>query len=56
MHCPITGINIPRFLAAAAAGFVFIFGFEFLVHGKLLNDLYDQTGHLWRRKIQSCPG
>lgn len=48
MHCPITGINIPRFLAAAAAGFVFIFGFEFLVHGKLLNDLYDQTGHLWR--------
>ncbi|GJL86169.1 MAG: hypothetical protein DHS20C02_19440 [Micavibrio sp.] len=48
MHCPITGINIPRYLAAALAGFVFIFAFDFLVHGNLLMDLYEQTSELWR--------
>ena len=48
MHCPITGINIPRFLLSVLGGFAFIFGFDFLVHGNLLAGTYEQTSHLWR--------
>lgn len=48
MHCPITGINIPRFILSLVAGFIFVFGFEFAVHAHLLADLYEQTAELWR--------
>jgi len=48
MHCPCTGINIPRFLACVIAGYAFLFGFDFLVHHILLMDLYTQTADLWR--------
>ena len=48
MHCPCTGINIPRFLAMVVAGYAFMFGFDYLVHHKLLMDLYTQTESLWR--------
>lgn len=48
MHCPITGINIPRFLVSVIAGFVFIFGFDFIIHGQVLADLYAETADLWR--------
>lgn len=27
-HCPVTGVNIPRFTLAVVAGFAFIFGCE----------------------------
>ncbi len=47
-HCPITGVNILRFLASALAGFIFIFGFDFIVHQNLLMGLYEQTSDLWR--------
>jgi hypothetical protein len=48
LFCPITGIYIPRFLLTVIAGFVFVFGFDFLVHNVLLVETYDQTPQLWR--------
>ncbi len=48
MHCPVTGINIPRFLIAAVAGYAFVFGFDYLIHHVLLMDTYQQTPDLWR--------
>jgi len=33
---------------ALLAVFVFVFIFDFLVHGLLLKDAYAQTAHLWR--------
>lgn len=47
-HCPLTGVNIIRFLATVLAGFAFIFAFDFVIHGNVLKDLYEQTAHLWR--------
>jgi heme/copper-type cytochrome/quinol oxidase subunit 3 len=48
MHCPITGINILRFLIATIAGFTFLFATDFVIHQHLLMDLYEQTKELWR--------
>ena len=48
MHCPVSGINIPRFLAATVVGFAFVFGFDYIVHSILLMDTYTQTPELWR--------
>lgn len=48
LHCPITGINIPRFLAAAVASYAFMFGFDYLVHHVLLMETYEKTAELWR--------
>lgn len=48
MHCPITGINILRFLIATIAGFAFLFATDFVIHQHLLMDLYEQTKELWR--------
>lgn len=47
-NCPITGVNIKRFSLSLICGFVFIFAFDFLVHGNLLMDMYEDTAHLWR--------
>ncbi len=46
--CPVTGVNITRFLAAITVGFVFVFGFDFVFHALLLEDQYKATAHLWR--------
>ncbi len=46
--CPITGVNIIRFLVAVIVGFVFVFGFDFVFHALLLEDQYKETAHLWR--------
>ncbi len=48
MKCPVTGVNIVRFVMSILAGFVCIFGFDFLVHGILLAETYQETVHLWR--------
>ena len=48
MHCPVCGINIPRFLLSVIVGFAFIFGLDFVIHHNLLMDLYEQTASLWR--------
>ena len=41
-------MNIPRYLIASLVGFVFIFAYEFVVHGILLVPTYDTTPDLWR--------
>ncbi len=41
-------MNIKRYIFAALASFIFIFGFDFLWHGNLLMDAYEQTSSLWR--------
>lgn len=41
-------LNVKRFALTTLAGFIFIFAFEFVVHGILLADTYEQTTHLWR--------
>ncbi len=46
--CPLTGVNIMRFLATILAGFVFIFAFDFVYHAILLEGQYASTAHLWR--------
>lgn len=48
MHCPICGINIPRFALSAVVGFIFIFVTDFIIHGTILKDIYAQTPDLWR--------
>ncbi len=48
MHCPCSGVNIPRFLLSVVAGFIFVFGLDFVVHQNLLVELYEQTKDLWR--------
>lgn len=50
MHCPCSGINLPRFLLSLVIGFAFVFGVEFAIHNTLLADLYEQTASFWRAK------
>ena len=46
--CPISGVSIPHFLLSALLGFIFIFVFDFVVHGKILMAIYQTTPQLWR--------
>jgi len=41
-------MNTRRFALSIVAVFIFVFLFEFLLHGLLLTDLYRQTAQLWR--------
>ena len=41
-------MNKKRFALTVIAGFVFVFLYEFLVHGHLLMPMYDETKDLWR--------
>ncbi len=41
-------MNKQRYVISALVTFVFVFLYEFLVHGFLLGDLYKQTAQLWR--------
>lgn len=41
-------MNKQRYVISVLATFVFVFLYEFLVHGYLLRDLYEQTALLWR--------
>lgn len=41
-------VNIKRLLLAAIAVFVFIFLYEFLIHGMLLMPIYQSTPQVWR--------
>lgn len=47
-HCPITKVNIRHFWLAVIVGFIFMYGYNYLIHGVLLTDLYAQTPQLWR--------
>jgi hypothetical protein len=48
MKCPITGVNIPRFLVCVLAGFITLFVTDFIIHNILLADTYNATKNLWR--------
>ncbi|OGW79956.1 MAG: hypothetical protein A3G33_05110 [Omnitrophica bacterium RIFCSPLOWO2_12_FULL_44_17] len=41
-------MNAKRFVMASVAGFVVLFGLDFLIHSVGLAGLYQQTAHLWR--------
>jgi hypothetical protein len=41
-------MNVKRYLAATGALFIFIFFYEYLVHGVLLMGLYEKTPTVWR--------
>ena len=41
-------MDIKRYALSVFAGFIFVFIYEFIVHGILLIPTYDQTPSLWR--------
>jgi hypothetical protein len=41
-------MNKQRYVISLFVVFIFVFIFEYLVHGYLLTDLYNQTKELWR--------
>lgn len=41
-------MNVKRYVISVIAVFVFVFAYEFLVHGYLLKCIYEQTAELWR--------
>ena len=41
-------MNTKRFILSFIAAFIFIFGFEFVWHGMLLMETYEQTAQFWR--------
>jgi hypothetical protein len=41
-------INVKRYVGAALALFVFLFLYEWLVHGLVLTNLYHMTPQVWR--------
>lgn len=43
-------MNTKRYVMASLAGFAFIFIYEWLFHGMLLEPLYTATVNLWRSK------
>lgn len=45
-------MNIKRYLAASFAIFAFVFLYEWLVHGFLLMNIYQETPHVWRDSNQ----
>ena len=40
-------------ILGGVAAFVFVFGFEFLVHGFLMNGMYTATMNVWRPQAES---
>lgn len=41
-------MNFKRFILTVLVAFIFVFLYEFLIHGFLLQDTYMQYAHLWR--------
>jgi hypothetical protein len=41
-------MNVKRYLGASLAFFVFMFFYDWLVHGVLLMKIYEQTAQIWR--------
>ena len=46
-------MNMKRFPLAAIGAFVFVFVYEFLVHGFLMKSLYEETASVWRPQEES---
>lgn len=45
-------MNIKRYFLAVVSLFIFIFGYEFIVHGHLLMSMYGKTPNVWRNYSQ----
>jgi hypothetical protein len=45
-------MNTKRFIISSILVFIFVFAFDFVVHGILLKDAYGQTAHLWRPEAE----
>ena len=48
IKCPVTRNNLKSVLFCTIAGFIFVFGFNYLVHVLWLSGIYAQTPQLWR--------
>ena len=46
-------MNKKRYVISLFVVFAFVFSYEFLVHGFLLQDIYTQTAQLWRPEEES---
>lgn len=46
-------MDMKRFLFAAVGAFVFVFLYEFIVHGFLMVSQYEQTATVWRPQEES---
>ena len=46
-------MNMKRFIIAGIGAFVFVFLYEFLVHGFLMMGQYEQTASVWRPQEES---
>lgn len=46
-------MNTKRFIIAGICAFIFVFIYEFIVHGFLMMDLYEQTSDVWRPQEES---
>lgn len=44
--------NVKRWFLSSVIGFLFILGYEYVVHGVLLTDLYEQTPEVWRNEAE----
>lgn len=53
MSCPITGNNLVKVLILMIAGFIFITGYNYVVHGQILKATYDLTPQMWRTATES---
>lgn len=49
-------MDMKKFLFAAVGVFVFVFLYEFLVHGFLMVSQYEQTAAVWRPQAESSMG
>lgn len=49
-------MDMKKFLFAAIAAFVFVFLYEFLVHGFLMMSQYEQTASVWRPQEEANMG
>ncbi len=47
-----SSINVPRFVLSVVAVFIFMFAYEFVVHGHLMMPLYNETPQLWRPEAE----
>ena len=47
-------MNIKRFILSFIAVFIFIFFFDHLLHGVLLDKIYKETASLWRPEKEIC--
>lgn len=52
MKCPVCGVNIPRYILAVLAAFITVFVFDWLWHGILMMDMYNETAALWRSEAE----